>query len=68
MSVTLDVVFYTIVDTALEAVSGPFGPFVADILLGMGESLLDAQASATGDQSYLTIYGGSALVTNCKIS
>ena len=68
LSVTLDVVFYTIVDTALEAVSGPFGPFVADILLGMGESLLDAQASATGDQSYLTIYGGSALVTNCKIS
>ena len=62
-----DVVFYTIVDAAAEAVMGPFGPVLADMVLGMGESYLEDQANATGDQSYLQIYGGSVLTTTCKV-
>jgi hypothetical protein len=33
----------------------------------MGESYLEDQANATGDQSYLQIYGGSVLTTTCKV-
>lgn len=63
-----EVVVVALVVAGSAELAGPFAGVIADVLINMGEKVLESAASLTGDNTYLTVYGGSQLATTCKIS